>query len=97
MLNLDGIANKNNKDHNKKWRYIPYRPCRIWIIGGSGLGKTNALLSLMIQQDDIDKNLFVYKGFKWTKYQFLIGKCGNAWNKTFKRFKSIYLVFKCYG
>ena len=55
MLNLDGIANKNNKDHNKKWRYIPYRPCRIWIIGGSGLGKTNALLSLMIQQDDFDK------------------------------------------
>ena len=55
MLNLDDIANKNNKDHNKKWRYIPYRPCRIWIIGGSGLGKTNALLSLMIQQDDIDK------------------------------------------
>ena len=55
MLNLDDIANKNNKDHNKKWRYIPYRPCRIWIIGGSGLGKINALLSLMIQQDDIDK------------------------------------------
>ena len=32
------------KQHDLKWLYIPDHPDRIWIIGGSGSGKTNALL-----------------------------------------------------
>ena len=63
MINLDSITNENNKGHNKKWPYIPDHPYRILIIGGSGLGKTNALLNLIKEQDDID-NLFVCKRFK---------------------------------
>ena len=47
MINLDNIVNNNNQQHNKKWPYIPYHPYRIWIIGGSGSGKTNTLRHLI--------------------------------------------------
>ena len=47
MINLDGITNKNNKEHNETWLYIPDHPYRIIIIGGSGSGKTNALINLI--------------------------------------------------
>ena len=39
------ITNENKTDHNSKWSYIPDHPYRILIIGGSGSGKTNALLN----------------------------------------------------
>ena len=55
MINLDSITNKNNKKYNEKWPYIPHHPYRILIIGGSGSGKTNALLNLINEQDNIDK------------------------------------------
>ena len=47
MFNLDNITSENNKEHNKKWPYIPDHPCKIWIIGGSGSEKTNAFLKLI--------------------------------------------------
>ena len=47
MINLDDITNENNKEHNEKWPYIPDYAYRILIIGGSGSGKTNALLNLI--------------------------------------------------
>ena len=59
MINLDSITNENNKEHNEKWPYIPDHPYRILIIGGSGSGKTNTLLNLIRQQDDIDK-IYLY-------------------------------------
>ena len=31
-------------NHNPNWPYIPNHPYRIFIIGGSGSGKTNLLL-----------------------------------------------------
>ena len=52
MINLDGITNENNKKQWKKWPYIPYR---ILIIGGSGSRKTNALLNLINEQNNIEK------------------------------------------
>ena len=55
MFNLDDITNENNKKHNKKRPYIPDHPYRILITGGSVARKTNALLNLMTQQDDINK------------------------------------------
>ena len=55
MINLDSITNKNNKKHNEKWPYIPDHQYRILIIGGSGSGKTNTLLNLINEQNDIDK------------------------------------------
>ena len=47
MIDLDSITNENNKEHNEKWSFIPDHPYRILIIGGSGSGKTNALLILI--------------------------------------------------
>ena len=55
MISLDSITNENNIEHNKKWPYIPDHSPRILIIGGSGSGKTNALLHLIKEQDDINK------------------------------------------
>ena len=47
MFNLNDITNKNEKYHNLKWPYIPDYPYSMLIIGGSGSGKTNALLNLI--------------------------------------------------
>ena len=74
MFNLDDITNENNKQHNEKWPFIPDYPYRILIIGGSGSGKTNALLNLIKEQDDIDKNYLYAKDLSEPKYEFLIKK-----------------------
>ena len=42
--------------------------------GGSGLGKTNALLNLIKEQDDIDKIYLYAKDLSEPKYEFLIKK-----------------------
>ena len=48
------------------------------IIGGSGSGKTNALLNLIKEHNDIDK-IYLYKNdLTEPKYQFLIEKRKNA-------------------
>ena len=73
MFNLDNIANENNKEHNEKWTYIPDDHYRILIIGGSESGKTNTLLNLRSQQDDIDKIYLYVKDLSEPKYDdFLI-------------------------
>ena len=59
MFNLDSVTNENNKEHNKKWPFIPDHLYSILIIGGSRSGKTNTLLNLIRQQDDIDK-IYLY-------------------------------------
>ena len=74
MLNLDDIWNKNNKEHNNKWPYIPDHPYRVLITGGSGSGKTNALLDLVKKQDDIDEIYLYAKDLSEPKYEFLIKK-----------------------
>ena len=78
MINLDSITNENNKEHNEKWPFIPDHPYRILIIGGSGSGKTNALLNLIKEQDDIDKIYLYAKDLSEPKYEFLIKKCEDA-------------------
>ena len=59
MINLNNIVNENNNEYNEKWPYIPDHPYRILIIGGSGSEKTNSLLNLINEQDDIDK-IYLY-------------------------------------
>ena len=83
-INLDSITNKNNKKHNKKWSYIPDHPYRIFITGGSGSGKTNTLLDLIKEQDDIDKIYLDAKDLSEAKYKFLIKKREYAGTQYFK-------------
>ena len=77
MINLDSITNKNNKEHNEKWPFIPDHPYRTMITGGPGSGKTNALLNLINEQDDIDKMYLYAKDLSEPKYEFLIEKRKN--------------------
>ena len=56
------------------WINIPDHPYRILIIGGSGSGKTNALLNLINNQPDIVKIYLYAKDPYEAKYQFLINK-----------------------
>ena len=53
------------------------------IVGGSGSGKTNALLDLIKDQSDIDKVYLYAKDPSEDKYQFLINKKGNIGLKHF--------------
>ena len=75
MFNLDSITNENNKDHNKKWSFIPDDPYRMLIVGDFVSGKTNALLNLIKEQDSdnlIDNIYLCTKNLSEPKYHFLI-------------------------
>ena len=74
MINFDEYTNENKIEHKSKWPYIPDHPYRILIIGGSGSGKTNALLNLINNQPDIDKIYLYAKDPYEAKYQNLINK-----------------------
>ena len=74
MINFDEHTNVNKKEHNPYWPYIPHHPYRILIIGGSGSGKTNALLNVIHNQPDIDKIYLYAKDPYEDKYQYLINK-----------------------
>ena len=74
MINFDEYTNENKKEHNINWPYIPDHPYRILMIGGPGKGKTNALLNLINNQQDIDKIYLYAKDPYEDKYQYLINK-----------------------
>ena len=78
MINLDSITNENNKKHNEKWPYIPDHPYRIIIIGGSGSEKTNVLINLINDQNDIDKTYLYARDLSEPKYEYLIKKREDA-------------------
>ena len=53
-------------NHNPNWPYIPDRPYKVLITGGSGLGKTNVLLNLIKHHwPDINK-IYLYM---WDLYE----------------------------
>ena len=72
MINFDNYVNENKIEHNKNQPYIPDHPYRILITGGSGSGKTNILLILIENQQDIDKIYLYVKDPYEAKYQYLI-------------------------
>ena len=74
MINFDDYTNENKTKHNPNWPYIPDHPYRILIIRGSGSGKTNALLNLINNQQDIDKIYLYAKDPYEYEYQYLIDK-----------------------
>ena len=55
MINFDEYTYENKRKHTLNWPDIPDHPYRVLIIGGSGSGKTNALLNPINKQPDIDK------------------------------------------
>ena len=67
-------VDENKTEHNKNWPYTLGHPYRILMIGGSGSGKTNALLNLIENQPDIDKIYLYAKDPYEAKYQYLIDK-----------------------
>ena len=73
MINLDSISNKNNKNTMKNG-HTYLIPNRILTIGGSGSGKTNALINLINEQSDIDKIYLYAKDLSEPKYEYLIKK-----------------------
>ena len=78
IFNLDDITKENNKEHNKKWPYIPDHPYRILIIGGSGLGRTNKSNKIIKEENDIYKIYLYAKDLSESKYECLIKKREDA-------------------
>ena len=74
MINFDNYTNENKTEHNSKWLYIPDHPYRILTVGGSGSGKTNALLNLINNPPDIDKMYLYVKNPYEAKYRYLTNK-----------------------
>ena len=77
MINLDSITNESNKKHYEmpyEWPYISDHPYRNLIISGSGSGKTNALINLINEQNDIDKIYLYARDLSQPKYEYLIKK-----------------------
>ena len=74
MISFDDYTNENKIQHSPKWPYIPDHTYRLVIVGGSGTGKTNALLNLINNQPDIDKIYLFAKDPYEAKYQYLINK-----------------------
>ena len=69
MINFDEYVNENKTEHNGKLPYIPDHPYRILITGGSASGKTNTLLDLINEQNDIDKIYLYAKDLSEPKYE----------------------------
>ena len=58
---------------------------RILLFGGSGSGKTNALLKLINHQPDTDKIFLYAKDPYESKYHYLKKKAFRGWPKAFQR------------
>ena len=78
MLNLDDITNENNKEHNDKMAIYS----RSFVLNFGNwwfwIRKTNALLNLISQQDDIDRIYLYAKELSETKHEILIKKGENV-------------------
>ena len=70
MINFDDYTNENKIEHNSDADH----PYRILIVGGSGSGKTNALLNLINNEPNIDKIYLYAKDPYEAKCQYLINK-----------------------
>ena len=81
-FNFYYITNKDTKEHKPNWTETLDHPYRILKVGGSGSEKTNALLSLINHEQDIDKIYLYPKDPFETKHQLLINT-KKYWLKVF--------------
>ena len=79
MIDLNIITNENNET----WSYISDHPYRILIIEGYKSGKTNSLINLINEQNDIDKISLHAKDLSEPWYKYLIKTRKNAGIKHF--------------
>ena len=84
MITFDNYINENKTENNPKWPYIPDHSYILFVICGSGSGKTITLLNLINNQQDIDKIYLYAKDPYEAKYQYLINKRENAGSHHFK-------------
>ena len=61
MINFNNVTKENIKEHNPNWPQILDHLFRILIISVSEYGKANLLFSLIIQQLDIEKFIYMLK------------------------------------
>ena len=55
MINRDNYVHEKKAEHNEKWPYIPDEWYTVIRIGSSGSRKTNALINLINEENDIGK------------------------------------------
>ena len=92
MINFDEYVDENKTEHNGKLPYIPDHPYRILITEGSASGKTNTLLDLINEQNDIDKIYLYAKDLSEPKYEYLIKKRENV---GIKHVNNLNAVIEC--
>ena len=74
MFNFVYITKEYIKEYIPNCSEIPDHSYRMLIVGGSGSGKTNALLNLINHKSNIDKKNLYAKIPHKAKYQLLINK-----------------------
>ena len=86
MIYLDDVTKKNIKEHNPSWSKFPDpdHPYGIYIIGGSGFGKTNSLFNFINGQPDNSEIYLYVKGPHEADYQTFINKRGSTGLMHFK-------------
>ena len=88
MFNFNQITKGDLKEQNLNCPEIADYPYRILINGGSGSGETNAKLSLINNEPDIDKIYLFAKDPCEVKYQLLINKRESTFLKYFNDSKA---------
>ena len=88
MIDKNIITNENNET----WSYIPDHPYRILIIEGYKSWKTNSLINLINEQNDIDKISLYAKDLSEPWYEYLIKKRKNA---GLKHFNDLNALIEC--
>ena len=68
------VTKEDIKEHHPNWPESPDYPCRILTVGGSGSGKTNALLNLINHEPDSKKIYLCAKNPYKAKFKLLIEK-----------------------
>ena len=86
MVNVDGITKENIKQYHPNWPQILGHPFRVWMVGGSGSGRTNSLFNLITHQPEINKIYSCAKDWCKRKYQLLIKQWKKCKLKEFKWF-----------
>ena len=74
MFNFDYITKEFIKKYTPNWIEIPDHPYSKLIVESSGSGKANALLNLINNGPDINKNYLYATDLYKAKYQLLIDK-----------------------